>query len=136
MTMVFENLRVAAHTIKINIQSMPKKTCIMPNINFNYDWLIDEGANCITLTSIIFNGRKRLCHTISVGVYSSLLPLLPRPQALGNRTRIMWTVYMTYCVVASWTTWLSFRRWSESGRTKELHKANWPLYISIAKFRA
>ena len=75
MRMVFENLRVAAHTIKINIQSMPKKTCIMLNINFNYDWLIDEGANCITRTSIIFNGQKRLCHTILVGVYSSLLPL-------------------------------------------------------------
>ena len=34
------------------------------------------------------------------------------------------------------TTWLSFRRWLVSGRTKELHKANWPMYISIAKLRA
>ena len=27
---------------------MPKKTCMMLNINFNYDWFIGEGANCIT----------------------------------------------------------------------------------------
>ena len=25
-----------------------KKTCMMLDINFNYDWFIGEGANCIT----------------------------------------------------------------------------------------
>ena len=80
------------------------KTCVLPDKSIRQIYLMSE------YNSDLHTHLRNTKHfPVDIQLYQHDWKLdkqeimwkhLPRPQALGNRTRIMYYVYMTYCVAA------------------------------------